>query len=56
MACKVPQMEPDLVVKVKYYQVFIFLVIVEVTLMDKLWGKELDHNPQWRHLALLSYL
>ena len=46
MVWKGTQVESDLVVRVKYYQVFLFLLIVEVKLMDKLWGKDLYHNPQ----------
>ena len=43
---KVPQMESYLVIKVKYYQVILFLMIVEVEWMDNMWGEELDHHPQ----------
>ena len=56
MVWKGPQVESDLVVKVKYYQAFIFLVILEVKLMDKLWGKDLDYNPQCQQMVLMSYL
>ena len=53
---KSSQVESDFLVEVNYYQVLIFLLILEVKLMDNLWEKELDQHPQYQKLTFMPYI